>query len=501
MKIDPSILWKEDFATYQEYITYLITARPKSYIKVLRNKKQNSLIMEEILKCTGNSVAEKLHYFMGSVIGICKNCNIAHTKFQKAAKCFYDYCRPCSLKIASAKAAITMKENKDENGISVNEKRIAKGRKTKHETLDINNKNIYQLSSEKAAITKTEDIDEFGANGHDRGSAKIVAKMSIIGEDNLTTYQRSGPKMVATKAADLDEFGNNGNFRGAWKARDTSFSRIINGLNGFQRGAIKARITRYADVDEFNRNSYQRGHTKGLLRMKTTFDDLGFSTWEKLIRKSRASRLKEDENGISPAKRGAAVRNITCLNKIVDGLNVFKMNARKAKKTKLEDIVGGLNNFQRTARNMREKSRIPDENGITGFQRIGKKVALARRKMYAALKHPDLDKLAYVYVLHDKVENLIKIGWSTCIEKRVKGIEKSFNIIGKDLKFDILYGVSGRYQKILNLETSMHNKFKSFNFVRDQQTSGRTEWFRDECKDEVLIAFSELSAEYFTQSH
>lgn len=121
----------------------------------------------------------------------------------------------------------------------------------------------------------------------------------------------------------------------------------------------------------------------------------------------------------------------------------------------------------------------------TKNKNVRDKISLSKRNHFNTIR-TNFGYNGYVYLLHSKSENKIKIGITTLIDinKRIDYIKKSSF---KDLELISYFSSNNCYKD----EKYLHEFYKEYNIVLDKSISGHTEWFRDDILESVKLHFKQ----------
>lgn len=339
--------------------------------------------------------------------------------------------------------------------------------------------------------------------GYSAAAAKIKETLSIVGIDGKTPRQKSAVKANVTKSTTLDADGKN--IFQVIGAKSKLIKSVIDtdGKTTFQRAIDKANATKYSVVNSDGLNIHQIGHLKGRNTKLNDIDSDGLNTYQRTIIKINAIKSSTlDINGRNTHQLGAIKTHNTLSIIGPDGLTGHQRMAASAIKTKQLDVdINGDNGLIRAARSTVNTRYLRiDVDGNNSWQQAGKKIAKTLRLKYSTLIGDDLvapTRSAFLYVIHDKLHDLIKIGWSIDTSKRLIQITKSFNLLSIYVDLHHIVIIEGNFTHIIRMESELHRVFDSFNVVREHGTQGRTEWFREECLQDVLTHINNLPKDKF----
>lgn len=146
-------------------------------------------------------------------------------------------------------------------------------------------------------------------------------------------------------------------------------------------------------------------------------------------------------------------------------------NSISHKRGAIKRTIEGTNRFLK-------KNLNYDENGISDIYKLSR-ISQELSHRYNT-RIGDESKNSVVYLLYSEPLNLIKIGSSCNLDKRLHNLELEGIIISKVKIY------KSNQKDCLELENKLHRKYIDYNRFIDKNISGYTEWFSLEIKDELF---------------
>lgn len=209
--------------------------------------------------------------------------------------------------------------------------------------------------------------------------------------------------------------------------------------------------------------------------------------YEKIVEQKRSNI---DENGLNAYDR-MVIKNLE--TKRLNGTVQSNPNIiEKSKQTNLErygaiTFTASQEGKEQVQNTCSERYNVTNVNKTESIKnKISKKLKIITRNRYNQAKS-DKGYKGLVYVFYSRELNKIKIGvtLNKDINSRYDGIKK----VVKDLEILTYFESNNCY----NDECKLHNKFKEYNTILEDNIPGRTEWFDIIIKDEVLNEIKNLS--------
>ena len=193
---------------------------------------------------------------------------------------------------------------------------------------------------------------------------------------------------------------------------------------------------------------------------------------EEVQKKIKSTKLERygSETFVNPEKAARTTSDkygVTHTSKLTE-------NRNKAKRT--SELKYGDENYNN---NIQIKLTNNEKYGVYNPSKskiIKDKISKSIAKNYALRRQNDIVS-GYVYIIHFKNLSLIKIGSTGNFERRTAQLKKDFG------EFDVLavHSVKNCY----SLESDIHSHVNQYRICLDEGC-GRTEFFKDECLDDVI---------------